>query len=110
MALSASTVALVLCILFGGVWADRLPRHLVMATMDCVRATSQIGVGVMLLADSVSVPLLLLLQVCFGAAQAFHLPASSGLTGSRSPRTSCSGPTPCFPSPAACPACWAPCW
>ncbi|ESQ03095.1 enterobactin exporter EntS [Streptomyces sp. ADI96-15] len=80
MALSASTVALVLCILFGGVWADRLPRHLVMATMDCVRATSQIGVGVMLLADSVSVPLLLLLQVCFGAAQAFHLPASSGLT------------------------------
>ncbi|GHG02040.1 MFS transporter [Streptomyces filamentosus] len=80
LALSTSTVALVVCILFGGVWADRLPRHLVMATMDCVRAASQIGVGVMLLTDRVQLPLLLFLQVCFGAAQAFHLPASSGLT------------------------------
>ncbi|WP_327178630.1 MFS transporter [Streptomyces sp. NBC_01335] len=80
LALSTSTITLVVCILFGGVWADRLPRHLVMAAMDCVRAASQIGVGVMLLADTVNLPLLLVLQMCFGAAQAFHLPASAGLT------------------------------
>ncbi|GGZ70793.1 MFS transporter [Streptomyces echinoruber] len=80
IALTASTLTLVVCILFGGVWADRLPRNLVMAAMDLVRGVVQLAVGAMLLSGHVSLVPLVALQIVFGAAQAFHLPASSGLT------------------------------
>ncbi|MEV8093596.1 MFS transporter [Kitasatospora sp. NPDC085879] len=80
IALGASTVPLVVFVLLGGVWADRLPRHHVMAAMDTVRAAVQFGVAAMVLLDRVNLVLLIVLQVLFGTAQAFHLPASSGLT------------------------------
>ncbi len=41
LVLAAQTIPLVLFVLVGGVWADRLPRRLVMASSDLVRAASQ---------------------------------------------------------------------
>ena len=38
LVLAAQTLPLVALILFGGVWADRLPRHRIMITTDLVRA------------------------------------------------------------------------
>ncbi|UBU11347.1 MFS transporter [Nonomuraea gerenzanensis] len=80
LALGASTVPLVVFLLVGGVWADRLPRHLVMAGMDVVRGLVQLGLGAMILSGQVNLALLIVVQVVFGTAQAFHLPAATGLT------------------------------
>ena len=49
MVLAAQTIPLVLFVLVGGVWADRLPRRLVMATSDLVRAASQGACAALLL-------------------------------------------------------------
>src|SRR5581483_11678231 len=38
LVLGAQTVPLVVLLLFGGVWADRLPRHRIMIVTDVVRA------------------------------------------------------------------------
>src|SRR5215207_6704468 len=37
--LAAHAIPLVGCLLLGGVWADRLPRHRVMLATDLIRAT-----------------------------------------------------------------------
>ncbi|MHB8659946.1 MAG: MFS transporter [Solirubrobacteraceae bacterium] len=46
--LAAQTVPLVVLVLVGGVWADRLPRQWLMLTSDAVRALAQ-GVSALLL-------------------------------------------------------------
>ncbi|WP_158574020.1 MFS transporter [Streptomyces triticagri] len=86
IALGASTIPLMAFLLIGGVWGDRVPRHRVMATMDGVRALAQLGVGIMLLVGEINLLLLIVLQMLFGTAQAFHLPASSGVTGFTVPK------------------------
>ncbi|WP_424184744.1 MFS transporter [Actinokineospora sp. G85] len=86
IALTASTVPLAVLLLFGGVLADRLPRNIVMVVADGVRGVTQVSVGVMILTDSVTLPLLIVLQAIFGTAQAFHLPAASGLTVATVPK------------------------
>ncbi|MEO3871131.1 MFS transporter [Nonomuraea sp. B12E4] len=86
VALGASTIPLVGFLLIGGVWADRLPRQLIMAAMDLVRGLVQFGLGAMVLTGQVNLPLLIVLQVLFGTAQAFHLPAASGLTAFTVPK------------------------
>ena len=74
--LAAQTIPLVLFVLVGGVWADRLPRRLVMATSDLVRATSQGICAALLLTGTAHLWQLAVLQAVYGTARAFFDPAA----------------------------------
>jgi MFS family permease len=77
--LAAQTVPVVVFVLIGGVWADRLPRRRVMLVSDFVRAASQAGSAALLLTGSAHVWQLAALQAVYGAARAFFGPASTAL-------------------------------
>jgi MFS family permease len=74
--LAAQTIPLVLFVLVGGVWADRLPRRLVMATSDLIRAVSQGVCAVLLLTGTAHLWELVVLQAVYGTARAFFDPAA----------------------------------
>lgn len=80
LVLGAYTVPLVLFVLVGGVWADRLPRHRVMLAADLVRAVVQTAVGVLFIGGHPQIWQLMALQAISGTATAFYHPASTGLT------------------------------
>ena len=65
--------------LVGGVWADRLPRRLLMIASDAVRAGVQAAIAVAFLTDAIQVWHLALSSLVFGIASAFFGPASTGL-------------------------------
>jgi MFS family permease len=65
--------------LVGGVWADRLPRRLVMICADLVRAGAQATAAVLLISGSAEIWHLAATSAVVGAASAFFLPATSGL-------------------------------
>ena len=69
-------------ILVGGVWADRIPRNLVMAGTDLVMFAAQGTIAVLLLTDHAELWQLFVLQLVRGTANAFFFPASSGLVPS----------------------------
>jgi MFS family permease len=73
--LAAQTVPLVLFVLVGGVWADRLSRRLVMATSDLVRGASQGLCAALLLTGSARLWEIVVLQAVYGSARAFFDPA-----------------------------------
>ncbi|HZL54819.1 MAG TPA: MFS transporter, partial [Solirubrobacteraceae bacterium] len=73
---AAQTLPLVLFVLLGGVWADRLPRQFVMLASDGVRALAQGLSAVLLLSGSAHIWELAVLQAVYGAAEAFFGPAS----------------------------------
>jgi MFS family permease len=77
--LGAQTVPFVLLLLFGGVWADRLPRHRVMIASDVVRALSQGLLAVLILTGSARIWEIAVLEAIFGVAWAFFQPAETGL-------------------------------
>ncbi len=77
--LAAQTVPLAIFVLLGGVWADRLPRQLVMLTSDAVRALAQGTTAVLLLNGDARIWELAALQAVYGAAEAFFGPASTAL-------------------------------
>jgi MFS family permease len=79
LVLGASALSLALFVLVGGVYGDRLPRHLTMLGSDLVRAASQGVSAGLLLTDHATVGRLVLLQVIYGAAEAFFRPAVLGL-------------------------------
>src|ERR1700727_2420812 len=76
LVLAAQTIPLVLFVLVGGVWADRLPRRLVMASSDLVRAGSQGLCAVLLLTGRAHLWELVVLQAIYGTARAFFDPAA----------------------------------
>ena len=77
--LTARALPLMVFLLIGGVWADRLPRRLVMLTSDVIRGACQTVLAVALLTDSATIPLMMGVMVVYGAAEAFFRPALSGL-------------------------------
>jgi MFS family permease len=77
--LAARTVPLVVFVLLGGVWADRLPRRLVMLTSDALRAATQGATAILLLTGTAPIAELACLQAAYGTAEAFFGPASVGL-------------------------------
>jgi MFS family permease len=77
--LAAQTIPLVVFVLVGGVWADRLARRLVMAASDLVRASSQGVCAVLLLAGTAHLWELVVLQAVYGTARAFFDPAALSL-------------------------------
>src|ERR1700754_2287477 len=66
-------------VLFGGVWADRLPRHRIMLSTDLMRGSLHALLAVLILADAITTWQLVVIEALFGAAEAFFRPAFSGL-------------------------------
>jgi MFS transporter len=79
LVLASFTLARVGFIAVGGVWADRLPRRLLMLACDLIRAGANGFVAVGLLAGFMEWWMFVPTSVLFGAAHAFFAPASTGL-------------------------------
>lgn len=79
LVLASLTVGRMAFVLIGGVWADRLPRRLVMLTCDAIRAAVQAFVAVALFTGMAQVWMLAVTSFVFGSASAFFLPAATGL-------------------------------
>jgi MFS family permease len=77
--MSAYTFSRVVLIVVGGVWADRLPRRLVMLTADVVRAVWQGTLAILLISGEAEIWHLALGGAVSGGAQAFFGPASTAL-------------------------------
>jgi MFS family permease len=77
--LAAHTLPLVLFVLVGGVWADRLPRQLVMLTSDAIRGLVQAALAVLFLTGAAELWHLVALIAVYGTAEAFFQPAATGL-------------------------------
>ncbi len=77
--LASQALPLVALLLFGGVWADRLPRHRIMIAADLTRAALHSALAVLILVGAVRVWQLAVIEAAFGAAQAFFQPAYTGL-------------------------------
>jgi len=80
--LGAQWGARVLFLVVGGVWADRLPRQLVMMSADVLRAVVQALIAVAFFTGSIQVWQLGVASALFGFASAFFNPASTGLVPS----------------------------
>jgi MFS family permease len=76
---AANLVPLIVFLLVGGVWADRLPRQKVMLAADFLRTTLQMTAAALLVIGAAEVWHLALLQVGMGACEAFFRPAYTGL-------------------------------
>jgi MFS family permease len=79
LVLAAQTLPLVLLLLIGGVWADRLPRNRIMIATDLVRAGLHALLAALIFAGAVQIWQLVVIEAAFGAAQAFFQPAYTGL-------------------------------
>jgi MFS family permease len=79
LVVGARTLANVLFLLFGGVLADRLPRHLLMVGSSLAAGLVQAGVAVLVLTGNATIPLLIGLSVLNGMTSALALPASAAL-------------------------------
>jgi MFS family permease len=77
--LAAQSLPLVLFVLVGGVWADRLPRQIVMLVSDAVRCAIQATLAILLLSGAAQLWHLAVLIAVYGTAQAFFQPAATGL-------------------------------
>ena len=73
-------------LLVGGIWADRLPRHLVMVTSNVVSGTSQGLIALLLLLGQAQIWQLMVLAAVNGMSSAFFFPASSGIIPQTVPR------------------------
>ena len=76
---AAQTAPLLVFVLIGGVWADRLPRQRVMMASDAVRAIAQGLSGALLLAGVAHVWQLAALQALYGGAEGFFGPAATAV-------------------------------
>jgi MFS family permease len=79
LVLAAQAFPLVAFLLFGGVWADRLPRHRVMIATDLVRFTLHGLLAVLIFAGTVRIWEVVAIEILFGTAEAFFRPAANGL-------------------------------
>jgi MFS family permease len=75
--MAAYTLTRVALIVVGGVWADRLPRRLVMLAADLVRTLSQGLLALVLITDAAEIWHLAVAGVVGGGAHAFFGPAST---------------------------------
>lgn len=79
LVLAAASLPMVVFMLVGGIWADRLPRHLVMVVSDVVAGAAQLAIAALVLTGSAELWHMIALQVVRGAASAFFFPASMGV-------------------------------
>jgi MFS family permease len=79
LVLAARQIADAAIVLAAGVWADRLPRHLVLIAVATVQGIVQAVTGTLVLNGSATIAMLVGLQTIYGLAEGFYLPASTGL-------------------------------
>lgn len=79
LVLGARAVPLVLFLLVGGVWSDRMSRRTVMIASDAVRAGCQATFAAILLLGVGGVPAIVAITFVYGTAEAFFRPALSGI-------------------------------
>jgi MFS family permease len=77
--LACHAVPLVGFLLIGGVWADRLPRHLVVVTTDVTRFGLHALLALLIFTGAVEIWHIAVIEACFGTAEAFYRPAFTGL-------------------------------
>jgi len=80
LVVAARSLANVLLLLFGGVLADRLPRHLVLVGSSLAAAATQAAVAALVLSGSATIPTLAALSAVNGAVAAIAFPAAAALT------------------------------
>jgi MFS family permease len=79
LVLGATFVPQLVLLLVGGVWADRLPRNVVMVVSDLVAAGAQATLAVLVLLGTAEVWHVVVVAAVRGIAAAFFVPASSGI-------------------------------
>jgi MFS family permease len=79
LVIAARSVPQVALILVGGVWADRLPRHVVMVASNVLSGATQTILAVLLITHHANLPELFVLAAANGLSTAFFFPASSGV-------------------------------
>jgi MFS family permease len=77
--LACRQAAAAIITLAAGVWADRLPRHLVLVVVASVQALVQGAAGALIVTGHAGVPVLAVLMVVYGLADGFVIPAAQGL-------------------------------
>jgi MFS family permease len=79
LVLTARQLPTVAFLLFGGVWADRLPRHRVMVASNLLSGAGQAATATLLLSGHAQLWQLAVLAAVNGSSSAFFFPASSGI-------------------------------
>ena len=77
--LLAREIPIVVLLLLGGVFADRLPRRTILVGSDLVKGAAQVATAILLFSGTANVWNVALLQTVFGVAAAFSRPATIGL-------------------------------
>lgn len=77
--LLAREIPIVILLLLGGVFADRLPRRTILVGSDLIKATVQVVTAILLFTGTANVWNVALLQTLFGVSAAFSRPATIGL-------------------------------
>ncbi|MGY4858804.1 MFS transporter [Cryobacterium sp. AP23] len=76
---ASRSIANVTVLLFGGVIADRLPKHILLVGTSLAAAATQAVVATVVLSGSATIPLLVILSVLNGAVAAVSFPASAAI-------------------------------
>jgi len=79
LVVGSRTVVNVAFLLFGGVLADRMPKHLLMVTSSVAAAATQGAVASLVLSHSATIPLLMGLSAANGMVAALAQPASASI-------------------------------
>ncbi|MET0419797.1 MAG: MFS transporter, partial [Actinoplanes sp.] len=79
LVVGARTLVNVIFLLFGGVLADRLPKHLLMVGASAAAALTQGMVAALVLTGNATIPLLVALGAINGMVGALSLPASASI-------------------------------
>ena len=77
--LAVRQIAVIVLLLFGGVWADRLPRHRVMVWSNLASGITQAIVAGLLLSHQATITYLAIFAALNGASSAFFFPAATGI-------------------------------
>ena len=77
--LLAREIPIIVLLLLGGVFADRLPRRTILVGSDLVKGTAQVATAILLFSGTATTLNVALLQAVFGVAAAFSRPAHIGL-------------------------------
>lgn len=79
LVLLAREIPVVVLLLLGGVFADRLPRRTILVGCDVVKGSAQATTALLLFSGTANVWNVALLQAAFGMAGAFSRPATTGI-------------------------------
>ena len=77
--LACREIPLVVFLLVGGIWADRIPRNKVMMSANVVSAFAQASTAALLISGNAEVWHLAALAAVNGGSSAFYFPASAGV-------------------------------